>query len=227
MPDTQTTTDANANAGDTNASGASQTQATTTDANGATSTDNKTTGERTFTQRELEYELGMRLGRERAKFADYDDLKAKALKWDEGESARLSDIERATKTAEEATQRATAAEQALREERLRNAITGEARTAGAIDPDAVLALVDRGALINAKGEIEGVTEAVATLLESKPYLRGTARPAGNIGQRGSTEATSTSGGQFTRSQLRDPTFFAANREAIMQAAAAGQIVDDT
>lgn len=51
-------------------------------------------------QADLDRIIGDRLSRERAKYADYDDLKTKARAFDEAEQARLSDLEKATKRAE-------------------------------------------------------------------------------------------------------------------------------
>lgn len=51
--------------------------------------------EKTFTQSEMDAILGDRLKRERAKYADYNDLKAKAAKFDEAEAASKSELEKA------------------------------------------------------------------------------------------------------------------------------------
>lgn len=56
--------------------------------------------ERTFTQAELDEIVKARLGKERAKFADYDDIKAKALKLDEMEEANKSELQKATEKAD-------------------------------------------------------------------------------------------------------------------------------
>lgn len=72
-------------------------------------------------QDELDAALKDRLNRERAKFKDYGDLKAKAAKLDEIEQANLSELEKANgrfTTAE--TERDTAKAEALR---LRTAVT--------------------------------------------------------------------------------------------------------
>lgn len=47
------------------------------------------------TQEEFDRMVGARLDRERAKFADYDDLKAKAVKFDEVEQSNKSELEKA------------------------------------------------------------------------------------------------------------------------------------
>lgn len=66
--------------------------------------------DKTFTQADLDRILADRLSREKGKYADYDDLKAKAAKLDEQEAANKSDIEKATAAAAEAAERAAAAE---------------------------------------------------------------------------------------------------------------------
>jgi hypothetical protein len=56
--------------------------------------------ERTFTQAEMDAIIGERLSRERAKFADYEDIKAKAAKYDEVEEASKSELQKVTEKAE-------------------------------------------------------------------------------------------------------------------------------
>lgn len=51
--------------------------------------------ERTFTQAEVDAIVGDRLKRDRAKYADYDDIKAKAAKFDELEEASKSELQKA------------------------------------------------------------------------------------------------------------------------------------
>lgn len=52
-------------------------------------------GERTFSQSEVNRIVEDRLRREQAKYADYDDLKAKADKFDEQEEANKSELQKA------------------------------------------------------------------------------------------------------------------------------------
>ncbi|AYG02374.1 capsid assembly scaffolding protein Gp46 family protein [Gryllotalpicola protaetiae] len=47
------------------------------------------------TQEQFERALSDRLKRERAKFADYDDLKTRAARWDEVEAANKTELEKA------------------------------------------------------------------------------------------------------------------------------------
>ena len=55
--------------------------------------------DRTFTQDELNAIVGKRLAEEKSKFADYEDLKAKASKFDEMEEANKSELQKATERA--------------------------------------------------------------------------------------------------------------------------------
>lgn len=53
------------------------------------------TAEKTFTQAEMDAIIGERLARERSKYADYDEMKAKAAKYDEVEEANKSELQKA------------------------------------------------------------------------------------------------------------------------------------
>ncbi len=57
---------------------------------------------KTFTQDEVDRLIGERLSRERGKYADYADLKAKAEKYDEAQEAAKSELEKARDAAEKA-----------------------------------------------------------------------------------------------------------------------------
>lgn len=58
--------------------------------------------EKTFTQAELDKIVQERVGRERAKFEGYEDLKVKAQKFDEMEEARKSELQKAQERADAA-----------------------------------------------------------------------------------------------------------------------------
>ena len=51
--------------------------------------------EKTFTQAEMDAIIGERLARERSKYADYDEVKAKAAKYDEVEEANKTELQKA------------------------------------------------------------------------------------------------------------------------------------
>lgn len=55
--------------------------------------------ERTFTQAEMNAIIADRLSRERGKFADYDELKTKAAKFDAAEEANKTDLQKANERA--------------------------------------------------------------------------------------------------------------------------------
>ena len=55
--------------------------------------------EKTFTQDELNAIVADRLGREKSKYSDYEEVKAKAAKFDESQEATKSEIEKATEKA--------------------------------------------------------------------------------------------------------------------------------
>lgn len=55
--------------------------------------------EKTFTQDELNAIVADRLGREKSKYSDYEEIKAKAAKFDESQEATKSEIEKATEKA--------------------------------------------------------------------------------------------------------------------------------
>jgi hypothetical protein len=136
-------------------------------------------GPQTFSQDDVDRIVGERLARERQKFQDYDDLRERAAKLDELEQAQKSELERAQETAQQATARAEAAEQRAATALRRSAIVAAAQQEGAVDPDAVLALIDTSQLtIGDDDRVSGAEEAVRGLLEAKPYLVGNGhRPA--------------------------------------------------
>lgn len=57
-----------------------------------------TQGEKTFTQSELNAIIADRISEVQQKFGDYDDLKAKAQKYDEAEEASKSELQRITES---------------------------------------------------------------------------------------------------------------------------------
>lgn len=57
--------------------------------------DNNIAAEKTFTQAEVDAIVGERLKRDRAKYADYEDMKAKAEKFDQLEEASKSELQKA------------------------------------------------------------------------------------------------------------------------------------
>ena len=64
-----------------------------------TTQENGETQNRTFSQDEVNAIVGKRLAEEKGKYADYEDLKAKAAKFDEAEEASKSELQKATERA--------------------------------------------------------------------------------------------------------------------------------
>lgn len=80
---------------------------------------------RTFTQEEMDAIIGDRLKRERAKYSDYEDLKAKATAYDAAEEANKSDLQKANEKAEALQAQLDALTKANQERELRDKISAE------------------------------------------------------------------------------------------------------
>ncbi len=127
------------------------------------------------TQADLDRIISDRLARVKPKAPDdYKDLQAKAARLDELEAANRTELENAQTALAAATQRAEAAEQAGQLAKIHAAVLTEAGKLGAVDPEAVLALLSNDAVtIDDAGRVTGADTAVKALLESKPYLQST------------------------------------------------------
>jgi len=138
--------------------------------------------EKMLTQTEFEEALKKRLERERKKFADYDELKAKADEYaaelEAKRQAELTETERAQEIAkqfEEEKNALTAQLEALRkqseQERIRNEFTKVASSANIEYIDDAIALADLSAVsIDEDGKVVGIDDVVKALVENKPFL---------------------------------------------------------
>ena len=61
--------------------------------------DNAEGQNRTFTQEEVNAIVGKRLAEEKGKYSDYEEIKAKAAKFDEAEEANKSELQKAMERA--------------------------------------------------------------------------------------------------------------------------------
>jgi Flp pilus assembly protein TadG len=151
--------------------------------------------DKTFTKAEVEQMIVDRLQRDRKDRLSDDEiaeLKAKAEKADKLEAANLTASEKLKADAEKAQQErdeAKADAQAARDEanrtKLQAKILTAASKAGAVDADAVYALLQNDnfavtkdgtkleVTIGDDGQVTGHEEAVTAYLEAKPYLVGT------------------------------------------------------
>lgn len=156
---------------------------------------------KTFTQAQLDAIVKDRLAREQAKFAGFDEIAAKAAKFDEQEAANKSDLDKANARAEAAEKAAVAAKATVQDALKRVAVTTAAMKANAVDPDAVFALLDQSKVTVADdGTVTGVDDAVKSLLESKPYLVGNQTPPPGGGADGGPRGAPVAG-QLTQADL--------------------------
>lgn len=113
---------------------------------------------------------------------------------------------------------------------INQALTAKLMPLGVVDLEAALALIDRSAVkIGENGTVEGIDQAIESLKTGKQYLFNSNGQGGGSGVGTNTNQGNTGDGgtpKFKRSQLQDQAFYAANREAILKAAAAGLIEDD-
>jgi len=115
------------------------------------------------TQEDFDRIVGQRLARERTKFADYDDLKAKAAKFDEVDAASKTEQQKLQEAiAERDAQLANLPKQA-RQEAIRFASLATKK--GFLDPEDALVFIDADL-----SDGEAVEAALADLAERKPHL---------------------------------------------------------
>lgn len=140
-------------------------------------TESTAASETRFTQADLNKAVQERLERERRKFADYDELKAKATKWQEIEDANKSEQDKLAdklKAFEQQLADAQSQNARLAEEKaqtlLRAEIVAKAAKAGFTDPDDAYRILDRAKVKTTDDGFEGIDEALKELGEAKPYL---------------------------------------------------------
>jgi len=128
-------------------------------------------GERLLTQAEVDAIIRERLGRERAKYTDYDDLKKAASKLHEIEESQKSETQKLQDALNAAQAAAAQAETRRVEALVRSVVVAEAAKAGFADPgDATGFLKLSDFKIGDDDSVAGVAEAIAELAKSKPYL---------------------------------------------------------
>lgn len=81
--------------------------------------------ERTFTQSEVNAIIGDRLAQERKKYADYDELKGKAAKFDEAEEASKTELQKAKELNADLQKKLDAFQKAETERKLKEKISQE------------------------------------------------------------------------------------------------------
>lgn len=170
--------------------------------------------ERTFSQADLDRIVKDRLARQKAQFADYEDIKTKLSDF---EQASKSELEKATERAAQLEKQIQDASARAQEALLRAAIVSESAKKNVVDPDAAFALLNKAdVLLDDQGSPTNVPDLIDSLLAAKPYLAGN-RTSGSadLGARGDKTP-----GQLSRADLQSMS-----PEAIVQAQADGRLRD--
>ena len=144
--------------------------------------------------------------------ADADAEKERLKK--EGKTAELLEI--AQKERDEAVARA---EKVALETKIINAAVAK----GVKDTDAAVKLIDSSKIAkDDAGNYTGITEAVDSLVESRPYLINNTQSVGNPTNPGNNQTPA----KFTMTQIQDPAFYQEHRDEIMKAQREGGITED-
>lgn len=139
----------------------------------------------TFTQADIDRIIKDRLERERAKYADYDALKARVAAIEEQERQQVTGRNQEESEIKALEARVAEAERARdealaqsRERLLRAEVTAAAAAKGFAYPGDVVRLADlSGVSIDDAGQVDGVLEALDRLASERPdYLRRTPAP---------------------------------------------------
>lgn len=141
-------------------------------------------GSKTLTQAEVDRIVQERVARERAKYADYNDLKAKAQQAE-------TDQERAVREAREQARNEALSEvgNARLEDRIQVAAAKQLN-----DPADAVRLIDRDGLDPYDDKVDTeISRRVKQLVEAKPYLAAPSAPPSGTGDAGSRGTVQTGG----------------------------------
>lgn len=124
------------------------------------------------TQEEFDRAIETRLARERKRFADYDELKAKAADYDKLQESMLSEQEKAVKAARE--EGATEIAQKYQQRLVAADVRATAAALDFRDPSDALAHLNLNDLISGDDvDTDKVKKSLDDLAKSKPYLLNT------------------------------------------------------
>jgi len=158
---------------------------------------------------------------------------AKKLKDDAAaaEQKRLEDNKEFETLAETRKADLDKANDTIKNMRIDQALTNKLVPGGVVDLEAALKLIDRSKVqIDDNGNVSGIDEVIESLKTDKAYLfnksGGSNDP--NLGTPSNNNGGDGGGApsKFKRSQLKDPKFYADNRDEIIKAMRAGLIEDD-
>ena len=167
------------------------------------------------------------------RFKELTELAKEAKKLIKAEDDRKEkDLEENKKFQELADKRKAERDEAqtkLQQEKVNNALLAEASKAGVVDVEATLKLIDRDKVtVDDDGKVSGVEDAVKTLIEDKPFLKGEGVQPTNIGSGTNPGANLTNVKKFTLSQVQNPEFYQEHRDDIQKAyKTPGAIIDDS
>lgn len=135
--------------------------------------------------------------------------------------AEMSELEKVRAHLADYERREADWQRTLQDMRVRHEVQAHAAKLGIVDPEAAYRLLDLATLeFDDDGAPKGVDKVLQALLRDKPYLHGQV-PVGPTNPANPARTAQT----FTRSQLRDVAFFEQNKDAIMQAAREGRILE--
>ena len=157
----------------------------------------------TFTQEQLDAILADRLGRQNAKFADYDDLKSAAAKWQEAQDDQKSDLDKLQDKLTAAEGARDTAMQQVKETLIRAAFVNAASQLNVTHPADAYNLADRSQVsIDDNGQVIGADVAVKALVDSgRIPVKGKA-PAPNLnGSAGNSQRPGTGQEALTVDEL--------------------------
>jgi hypothetical protein len=143
-----------------------------------------TTG-RTFTEDDVNRIVGERLGKQKAQFRDYDDLKAAKDELDKIKASQQTDAEKAQARADAAEKAVAAATERAVKAEIKAIATGEFA-----DPnDAHLYLGDLSKFIGKDGDVDSdaIEAALKEIEKAKPHLVARARTDAGLGPRGGSQ----------------------------------------
>lgn len=123
-------------------------------------------------QAELDRIVEARIARERRKFADYDEVKAKAEKYDKVLDEQKTESEREKERADKLERERDDALRKANTTLIRAEVIAEAARQNAVNGEAVYRLLpdDHGIEVDDDGNVKGVKAAVESLLADNDYL---------------------------------------------------------
>ncbi len=145
--------------------------------------------------------------------------------------AQLTDAQRQAQRLTELEQAMAARDAELQHLRVARAVEGQARQTGCIDPEMAMMAIQPALQFDAEGRPTNVAAALDALRQSKPYLFGqTGAGAGApvapaFSGSAANPARGANASVFTRSQLADVNFYAANQAAVDAAIREGRIIE--